>query len=84
MGIDTARRPWCAEFPLLSEWASVSVAAVTFVRRNRQTVMGGSLCRETVQINPPCYPLKGLNSIISSLRSSTAAHRHCFPTFSSV
>ncbi len=69
-----------SEFPLLREWAAVSGGVVTFVRRIRQTFMGGSLFRDTVQINPPCYPLKGLNSIISSPRSSVAAHKHSFPT----
>ena len=42
--------------------------------------MGNSLVSETVQINPPCSPLKGLNSIVSSSRSSVAPHQHCLPT----
>jgi AraC family transcriptional regulator len=42
--------------------------------------MGESFLRESVQINPPSYPLKGLNSIVSSLRSSVPAHEHCLPT----
>jgi AraC family transcriptional regulator len=39
---------------------------------------GGALSRETVQINPTCYP-KCLNTIVSSPRFSVAAHEHCLP-----
>ena len=42
--------------------------------------MAGLSFPETVQINPPAYPLRGLNSIVSSVRSSVAAHKHCLPT----
>jgi AraC family transcriptional regulator len=36
------------------------------------------LSRETIQINPTCYP-KCLNTIVSSPRSSVAAHEHRLP-----